>query len=608
MHHALQINEICQNISCFLREDLKFGTLASLARTCKDLQDPALDELWTHPSEISLLLCFGDAISTYVHPVWQNSDDIEDDETAVNVLQFTRHLTAQDWVRLLFYSRRIRRIGIGNVSYEKSSSYHVPPAILFYMRQSYWINRIQTPVFPKLSAIYWPLDDVEDNASYILPFFFGPRMSSLYIRGTVDDVARSATVLNNAVQRQRILLPLKTVAFQVTDDDFPAFIPGFTCFLSMYSSARMLLQHLILGLPITFVDWKILASIPLLENLEITAPETWGQPFTPQPVDYFPHFQYPQQPFPELKNLEITSRDPGISPITMLDEYVNFMFPKLNSIKFSLSGSLDEPFTITDTVAVIARVCNPHMLQIIHVETSCRDKGHKDCQDTTDEGARDNFKNPHHVYFTSESLRPLYQFNALKDIYILPPHYYALDDDDLCELVQAWPEIQHLFLGCYALPNPQTRKSITCKGLLFMAQNSNNLVREQVIVFDATNVEEIMAKIDEDEIFDNRITSLDVRFSKSYNASTTAEFLLRIFPQLEFLDCGWYHSLGEELVDDTLDYYPADEPRLEEIQDCWGEVMEIIKNRRSDEDRYWHFLCFRGYDCGNSSCDTHRKY
>ncbi|EMD38771.1 hypothetical protein CERSUDRAFT_133285, partial [Gelatoporia subvermispora B] len=157
MHKCLHLDEIVNHIVAFLsagdRDDRV--ALASLARTCRALQDPALDALWHCQEDLfNILRCLP-------RDAWTYGEDVK--------------LVTDDWIRFDFYARRIKRFGTMIRKPKKSPDLCLKPSVFVALS----LRRTPAPFFPSLRHLHWgPVLGDNGHLEYV-QFFSSPNLTHL---------------------------------------------------------------------------------------------------------------------------------------------------------------------------------------------------------------------------------------------------------------------------------------------------------------------------------------------------------------------------------------------------------------------------------------------
>ncbi|KAJ7772228.1 hypothetical protein B0H16DRAFT_1714437 [Mycena metata] len=173
MHHALGILElvemVCYNLGA--DGDSAYGTLAALALTCRSLQDPALDALWSHQESLIPILSCMPADIFNVRPPWCPS---------ALPLRIVRPLAPTDWKCLLFYSRRVRTL---ETSFESALAEIYPILSLCLLPGT---------LFPNLRSLSW-YSESDDEFLHIQIFLTS---TIVYLDLTYEPSATSCSLLS----------------------------------------------------------------------------------------------------------------------------------------------------------------------------------------------------------------------------------------------------------------------------------------------------------------------------------------------------------------------------------------------------------------------------
>ncbi|KAL0955620.1 hypothetical protein HGRIS_001853 [Hohenbuehelia grisea] len=142
MHSCLRMPEVAGMVCDFLRTSQAFASLASLAQSCRVLQEPALDALWAEQDTLlNLIQCLP-------LDLWAVNVDF-----TPNITLLARNLCSSDLPCLLYYAAKIKRLIY--IRYEEDLlAIEVGQPMVQMI-----CDAIGSPLLPKLQDLTWVSDD-----------------------------------------------------------------------------------------------------------------------------------------------------------------------------------------------------------------------------------------------------------------------------------------------------------------------------------------------------------------------------------------------------------------------------------------------------------------
>ncbi|KAJ7128819.1 hypothetical protein C8R43DRAFT_897087 [Mycena crocata] len=462
MHNCWNVTEITRMIFDQLGEPKRRSALNGLARTCRTFSEPALDLLWeTQQDIIPLLKCFPPHI-------WTLSD-----HNFASTLLFP--IGAEDWDRVLAYSRRVKRLHIS----EDAVSLDVMQAIVACLPTDSLTPNVRTLDWYPGPALF-----------HYLRFFIGPHLKSLSLdlEGPVSHLS--------ALQHLASTCPLLT---DVTlCDVYPEDVPSEVVIASTSSFVFQL--HHLQRLSVDALDesaCRYLAKLRGFQSLHIKQLEKRLLPEAPDT----------QPSFSSLRKLSLTG--PRLTPIN------NFVAALRDSPLTTLRISAYDGVTegqMQSLSSSVARNCSPPYLKTIRFYF-----------------VEKHDPQPPQI-ITSTALQPLLRFPNLTDVVVTLPKSgsFQLDDAFAAGMAIAWPQLVNLSLGgC----DPAAPQSVTIMALFSFARHCPQLLR-LCLAFDATRFPEMLP---EDasrapRVIQTACRSLIVLDSPIQSSFQVASLLSSIFP------------------------------------------------------------------------------
>ncbi|EIW79738.1 hypothetical protein CONPUDRAFT_144914 [Coniophora puteana RWD-64-598 SS2] len=440
MHRALRIQEIASLIA---NEVEAYPDLASLARTCRILSEPALDALWSIlPSLVPLLTVFpADLVKRKSYRDCQHPTYIYD---------FRRPLTLADWTMLKKFSRRVVAIQ-PDLSAEEL---HYDDGNRTWLIVSEKALRALSspltpdPVFPKLQHLEW--QSPEPRSFSILRTLAGPSLKVLDLGSmengfnNFDGVWPRARVWNDLTLQERVKSievigelgersPLMNVFKWMHDCDPNELRP-------LVSRSIKAWNYLTL-LDVPPLDADALAHIALTPHLE----EIWLN--LPIGSAVTPDIGLQGAIFPNLWNFSLN----GV--FSESADFLDALGGTMSSTNiyfctYEVGGASD----LSKLFASVSRHFSPDKADSL---TVVEDFGGSQVKMDAQSGP--GFE------MTISSLRPALRLHRIEKVYIDLNRTVVLGDNDIIELANAWPKLEELVFNVnrgFVVPS-----QITLKGL-----------------------------------------------------------------------------------------------------------------------------------------------
>ncbi|KAH7906461.1 hypothetical protein BJ138DRAFT_1117553 [Hygrophoropsis aurantiaca] len=446
MHRCLRITEILHEICEYLavvdmgmtkqpavRSRKATAALASLARTCKAIQDPALDVLWAD------LDYFMRLIQCLPRSLWKVNAL---PPTAPHLVQpeqpviFQRAMTLLDWKVFNKYAHRVRSLG-GMA--EENNQYAVTITISSEVLLALSCPPTSSPLLPNLRSLTW--NTLSPDCTPLFRLLLSPKITRLIFRlesARLDCYANSALSVIGSVCPQISYFVLgRTKHARETEES-----------VSVLSQLVESLQHL-RTLEVNAISGKAiahLASLPSLTSVCFAIDSSF--------VPYSIKSALPPQPFPMLNTLTI--RAPGI---IFVDALMRLM--KISPTLIDVCAETNSEATrISRFFATLSNSCCTESLKTLRVQ-----------EHPTSLLA--DIPDPNKWVLGVQDLRPLFRFTRLRAVRLELVSTFDIDNAAIEELAHAWPELTSLHInkdvGWKAL------SKITYHGLLTLLENCSKL-------------------------------------------------------------------------------------------------------------------------------------
>ncbi|KAJ7050320.1 hypothetical protein C8F01DRAFT_1179464 [Mycena amicta] len=429
MHPALEIPEILRLIVAQVYASNRDNSLNSIALTCQDFLEPALDALWkTQFSFLDFLRTFpADAISVRLHT----------HTTGGPTVRVLRPLLPVDWRRPLFYSHRIRHFR----AYEDPNNVSRFSEVLGVLTMSLPEGGL---LFPALDTLVWAHSDI--STCFFIQLFLASSLRTLHIMFSPHLLSILPRLPNRLQHLETVQILLHSV--NDTSDGPP---------ISLF--VRSLTSLVVLKVPVArWSDLAHLAGLRRLETLEI------GRLAAHLPLPAAGSF--PPDSFAALRTLKFSSA--STADVSRFFHAVSSL--DLQSLKLG-AHDLASTSVITSLYKLIADRCSPLTLTTFEYKTALPEEQTANNSDFALSRV------------TSTVLRQLASFRNLRWLSLDTPAGFELDDTGLIDLARAHPELQTLLLTD-PIPDPENTDAgeplitrVTLAGLRTLAEHCPHLYR-----------------------------------------------------------------------------------------------------------------------------------
>ncbi|KAF8994453.1 hypothetical protein BDQ17DRAFT_1545570 [Cyathus striatus] len=469
------LRKICEHLSP------QKHTLASLARTCRMFEEPALDMLWFEADFCLLAKCLPPHTWTVERKYWDCA------------LVLTQSLSTTDCLRFLEYARRVQRF----TNLHKGGKLFVHVTV--YQALQAVMNGAK--ILPNVQKIRWTCNDY-----YYTPFihmFLGPRLKEL----------------------QLIIFPILTSQITVISalSEYYSSLESIS-FWFFYDGSRSIQRKAV---------QLISSAVFQLENLKSL--EVPNLPYsTLLQVSHFPHLRELKITKCNLDAVEPGTADgsggfPALTTLRLGEcKNITDCIAVLILMRCSPLRRVMFSFTEVETSTAWKQVfltliqhCDQNSLTYI------------ECYDGKDHGD-DTFSSSHEEMENYEVLEPLLTFHNLESIDIKTTKgFYFSDASMIKNMATTWRKLRNLNLTQCPYSRGSDQPTVKLLDLLHFAENCPELV-SLGLTFDATFPPELdRDSIPWGNISTTQLEELDVADSPIENPPLVAAILSGIFPSLE---------------------------------------------------------------------------
>ncbi|KAJ7496535.1 hypothetical protein FB451DRAFT_1385932 [Mycena latifolia] len=434
MHPALRVVELVQmifeEVACPVDDaspglrssarQTRLGTLAALSRTCKRFQDPAIDVLWKNQTSLECLFSY-----TLPSDVW------------IEMKDRNRLPKSSDWVRVLFYSSRIKEITLssGDENLWEQARISLPRG---------------TSLLPNLRHLHWQM-----NIGLVstMPSFLGPRLVSLDLQvygWQLSNLPKLAPLLPSPVE---LKIELKTPSTPTQ----PIFFRQASLFICGLNMTR---------LEVTNLDAPALlhiSQLPLLSFLSLLP-------------DYECPCTFSPSSFPALRTLELTcNRNPEELKLHVpamkacySDCLISFITAHPN---WNLESIAIKCAPMHAVLEALHNHCTHSTLTRLEVGLGAHHYMTSYPPRSTADIAR--------IKLPSGAVRPLLAFTQLRALALKSPIGIDLDKTTFWQMALAWPHLESLALTAY---DPVPMLALPFDALRALAQHCPRLLSLKVPV------------------------------------------------------------------------------------------------------------------------------
>ncbi|KAJ7100565.1 hypothetical protein C8R43DRAFT_1244255 [Mycena crocata] len=510
MNQCLSIPEIIELICGHVSRDRDFATLA---RTCRNFQNPALDNLWRIQDTLThVLKCLPPHTWEEIPFHWPHTP-------AWHHVRLLGQIKDEDWDRPREYTRRIRKLNL-----DGTYPYTFPDSDVF----GAMCSRIPPNMFQNLGTIRWAPAD-QSHFHYI-HLFLGPSITEVRIQHVTPENISLLPALGLRYPE------LKSLSVDVSWEDRPlacrtlskiAFDLEKIEILSLDMLDRQALEHI--------------SQLPALKSLDLLEPIV---------QDLSPISSPSYLPFLTLRTLNLWAAvDLAIGFVHLLSN--------CHLEEFTLGTEFLAIKTTTEKLyTTLAGHLAHDTLRILEVT---------DVEGETPIPPAGTIAD---YLVSGPTLAQLFCFGNLTRLNLQPPVGFDIDDSTAWDLARAWPKLTLLWLR--AATELSYHPSMTLQGLRAFAKHCPEL-SSLTIAVDASTVPPFDGSPDT-RISQRRLLSFNVSASPISNAPIAARFLSALFPRISYM--GTLHDWRwDEPAEDDED----DETALARAHDVlWKQVKDMI--------------------------------
>ncbi|KAG1747862.1 uncharacterized protein EDB91DRAFT_1115127 [Suillus paluster] len=502
MHACLRISEIVKAIFAEVTQVTENGgvqpswiTLYYLALTCRAFREPALDALWAHvPSS-------EDARSQPVKASLENAAEFStsSEMAAASRVRLLRPLVDDDWTTFQKYARRVRSLTFE--TYDPFCPGLHDSAALALLDS----HVLPSPLFPLIQELNWY--DQRDELFPCLQRCISTTITRLVIHSQCwsSPMADLVAGLGKAcpkIKKFRCSMPPASECVMLSD--------LVTCWgdleiLTTAANARTL-QHL--------------TSLKRLRELEILVPEGHHLDLASTSSIIFSLHRFSM----------ITSSIESLLPFLAVLQ----IFTK--SVQLKIEGHTPNTVDLDHLLSPLAEHFKPNVLVSLHIWLP-----------------RPIDSPNNYLLVPASVLQMLRAFTGLTELDLGSMNIF-LTDDEVLDLVSAWPQMERLYLGT-SWDLGVTRVGVTFHGLAGVLERCPNL-RSLGVNLDTSTLHDLPVYVDHRYIgiTSKKITTLRVGCAECHDVEATGNLLAAMCPNLRQIRraCSvdfWYHAMNWDKVE-----------------------------------------------------------
>ncbi|EIW55805.1 uncharacterized protein TRAVEDRAFT_22243 [Trametes versicolor FP-101664 SS1] len=538
VHRALAVDEILTLIMGSLFS-FRFRTLASLARTCKMLNEAAIPLLWQTLYSLSPLL--------RLLPPGAVTEGRDEQDRIILIVAQQSNL---DWTRFDHYARHVHDLHRSSPADFSADSL----AVLFALHPP------AQPPLPQLRTLNW-VGSLEEH-SCLVRYLLTPTLKCL--RFDSFDIPES-DVISLMEDVRAVCRGLKCLVLHFKTRDGPMCrIPD------------------VLKSACISPDWLNVSLLPLLRDLpelqtykaiwNMTAPRVEALAMLPQLTTLHLSFDFgaieavtarlpvPQDVpfFPALKTLFLA--------VDELDEHANVFLGAIQSpaLQVLVLYAEKQPTAaeLHDSLAVIARAPYRYSLTTLQLDTPVYDHGGMG-------------------FDVGDAIYPLYALPGIRTL-IFRGFIISAGPDTLRDIAHAWPKLEVLALCCIPLPQPMSGvPRVTLADLVPFALQCPRLRALALEIHDATVPDAAAIAQLLPTPSRHALQILAVHNAPDVDAHQAAAFLARLFPELRDLR----HSSSADFIAGFEIVWVRIRPDYDwmriqhDYQDKWAMVDDLLAGR-----------------------------
>ncbi|KAI0754858.1 hypothetical protein C8Q80DRAFT_1141470 [Daedaleopsis nitida] len=521
--------------------------ILSLSRTCKSLQEPALDALWRTIPNVACLL--------YAMPrdLWI-AEDVFDYMTVLGKpstrLSLGRAPVAADFERLDFYRRRVRRILIN------FDCIHLPPfarnhSVTAAVLDAFAAHYPHGSLFPCLQVLHMTCaSDGTTDLFRSSPVLFHPNLREVSYRSYTINLSREAELdyCNMLEALQRRSRSLKVLELESRPVRYDQLVQGSRILYGFQPLETFITDTI----SIDFRTLRHLATLGTLHTLRTQLPTTYDK----SDLEYF---RNPGEAihFPVLHQLKlIHDRDVTVCATII----AAIRSPQLNDVDIYCRSTSVPLQHLTDLCKVIAH-CPQSKTTLRRLSISIYSLG----------------DDPQLSPISRQTFEPLLELHGLISLNVDVRHPMHIDNGLLLDMALAWRNIYRLLLGVES-PHDDAVPSATLGGLLPFIFVCRDLTELGVAI--RTDVLDIPPCLRGAPLgcggVRHGLAALNVGRSKIEDPLLVAKFLSDVFQELCEVESRWPYDV-DDWEDDADDVDVARILSERQFCDRWERVSELVK-------------------------------
>ncbi|KAJ6468535.1 hypothetical protein C8R47DRAFT_1223334 [Mycena vitilis] len=474
MHRTWEIPEVVGLVFGHFNADKDAKDLATLARTCRTFQDPALDVLWYHQNTLmNVLLCLPAGL-------WARKSLEVSDRVLMN-LSLSRNIVPSDWDLARNYARRVKSLHLDNESHDLRQPYVIP------FRET--LRSARTPgdyLLPNLKKLEW---DIMGTPTDFIDLFLGPKLSSISFTGY------PAMLLPTLAKRYPHLAEIDLRSVDRATVDLPVNLEARSSLVRTLTDVRSVKMGTIDSAALMH-----LGQLSTLQNLQVTIPSTTSLIEAGE-----------RTMFSSLRTADIEVGD--ANAVHFIDLLRTWNDPPLRLFSASLDNYPSQT-ELEDLYSVLGSHVSPNYLLLLKLELLTSSPILQ---------SPDTSRHPDHL------LRHLFPFTNLVTLSIRVPSGFDLTDATISAMASAWPNIHDLQLAADVQIHSAQG---TLRGIQALAERCPHLQHLQLAI-DATVIPAPRLAPAPRLVVQEALVLFNVGESRINNAFAVARFLSSIFANVQ---------------------------------------------------------------------------
>ncbi|KAJ7633547.1 hypothetical protein DFH06DRAFT_1437439 [Mycena polygramma] len=508
MHRTWEIPEVVSLVFGHLDVDKDAEGLATLARTCRAFQDPALDVLWYHQNTLmNLLLCLPAGL-------WVRKSLDVSGRVLMN-LSLSRNIVPSDWDLVRNYARRVKSLHLDNQSHDLRQPYVIP------FRETLRSGRAPGDyLLPNLEKLEW---DIMGTPTDFIDLFLGPKLSSISFTGY------PAMLLPTLAKRYPHLAEIDLLSIDPATVDPPVNHEARSSLVRALTDVRSVK----LG-TLDSAAFMHLGQLSTLRSLQAAISSTTS--FTDAGE---------RTMFSSLRTAQIDVEDANAVQLTGLLRTWNDPPLRLFSASLDTYPSQTE---LEDLYSVLGSHISPDYLLLLNLQL---------LNSSPILQSPDTSRHPDHLF------RHLFPFTNLVTLSIHVPSGFDLTDVTISAMASAWPNIHDLQLEADVQIHPAQG---TLRGIQALAEQCPHLQHLELAI-DATVIPAPRLAPAPRLVAQEALVLFNVGESRIDNVFAVARFLSSIFANVQKIVPTYLGLPADELYRDRWQEVEAMLPGLVELRE-----------------------------------------